>query len=203
MGIAVGQADCLELCLSEAATSILCGPSTLSIPAAVALRSKLISDLREQRDGDVLLPLPLGKGDAEAWLQFATGQSDARHIAGAAHGHDALNGCLTDSQVELGSSGVIEEVDLLCRALKVRCAVHTGAMTGGAQLQNRTPLDEPIACYQCMAGMERECCHLATRHSANCMLWHRLMYVATTCTPESPAAIVAMNDSLVMAFSFK
>jgi len=104
----VGEEECPTLQLGCETTSVVCGAEALDVPGACARRSELMTDLREQSDNEVRLPLALSRHELEAWLQCAGDYAAAEETNAEA---DA-----TDSDVDLD-----EDDQLLMNALKVYC----------------------------------------------------------------------------------
>lgn len=73
-----GTSETVALLLTSSASGFKSGAISLTIPSAVAERSVLITELRQQLEveEEVLLPLPLLLQDLGAWLSFANSLLD-------------------------------------------------------------------------------------------------------------------------------
>ena len=78
----------VQLVLTDTSTAFVCGASALDVPSSCATQSALISELREQCDGEVQLTLHMPILDFEAWLACAGSDGATRAAAFAAAGND-------------------------------------------------------------------------------------------------------------------
>ena len=90
------KSESASLRLTCDVASVLVSGTTdvLDIPASCAQRSTLVADLRDQLDQhEVVVPLPLGWDEVQAWVTCAEGQGNAgagnRAVASSAKGEDA------------------------------------------------------------------------------------------------------------------